>query len=322
MCDMEIWYLETSAINELMKELSVEDALATKQLQLDRNREWRLSSVSLWEILMTTDEIRRERLIYFCQNLFSRELLPSPAELIIPFIKKGMPMVESQYRLVSRTAITDTWADLVDDRRKTFIYDQDDLKARVKTIQTQTKSIHQIIKNGDILINSEHQFSGLDFSLSNLVNELPFIKAGEPTSSDEKLSYKVALYYILIILCCEADLDGETVKKYWRDLGIDSTIDRIFYVIKELSVLVHRGSFIVMAMMTISQATGKYPRGVWFDSLHSIYIPYVDQFLTNDDHFVGLRKAVPEPILKRKIHHLKELELVHHKRNQFGTNHT
>ena len=38
---MEIWYFETSAVNELMKTLSVEDAIATKNLQLQKGREWR-----------------------------------------------------------------------------------------------------------------------------------------------------------------------------------------------------------------------------------------------------------------------------------------
>lgn len=57
---MEIWYLETSAVNFFMENRTVDDALATKQLQLNKGRDWRMSPVTLWEILMTSDEVLRE----------------------------------------------------------------------------------------------------------------------------------------------------------------------------------------------------------------------------------------------------------------------
>jgi hypothetical protein len=45
---MEIWYFETSAVNLFMEGHTVEDALVTKQLQLNKGCDWRLSSVTLW----------------------------------------------------------------------------------------------------------------------------------------------------------------------------------------------------------------------------------------------------------------------------------
>jgi hypothetical protein len=84
--EMEIWYFETSAVNAFMEGRSVEDALATRQLQLTKGRDWCLSPVTLWEILMTSDEVRREQILYFCQHLFSQDLLPSPPELDISII--------------------------------------------------------------------------------------------------------------------------------------------------------------------------------------------------------------------------------------------
>lgn len=146
---------------------------------------------------------------------------------------------------------------------------------------------------------------------------MSFIKADKLISSDQLLVYKVALYYIMHILCAEADFDNEPIKSFWAHLNINSTIDRVFYVLKELPDLVHRGPFVIMAYMTISQASGKYPRGVWFDSLHSMYMTYADKIFTTDAHFQGLRDLIPEPILQQKIHHMNEVEITHHVWNQF-----
>jgi len=173
---MDIWYLETSAINYFMKSHSVEDALSTKHYQLKKGRDWRISPVALWEILMTSDEIRREEIIYFCQHLFNRELLPSPEELIIPYIEQGMPLVETPRPLISKTSLARTWRDLVDDRRKTFILDQNDLKKKMKLIQSHSKHVFKIIKNDDFIINSDEEFAGIDVTLNELIDELPFVK--------------------------------------------------------------------------------------------------------------------------------------------------
>lgn len=300
-----------------MRDHSVEDALATKQYQLTKGRDWRLSSVTLLEILMTSDEVQREKMIYFCQHLFGRELLPSPSELIIPYIVQGMPKIEQKRELISYSQFAKVWRDLVDNRNKTFILDNNELKKRVKLVQKQTKDIHDLIKNRDILISSDETFTGLDISLNSLINELSFIKADKLISSDQLLVYKVALYYIMHILCAEADFDNEPIKSFWAHLNINSTIDRVFYVLKELPDLVHRGPFVIMAYMTISQASGKYPRGVWFDSLHSMYMTYADKIFTTDAHFQGLRDLIPEPILQQKIHHMNEVEITHHVWNQF-----
>lgn len=319
---MEIWYFETSAVNFLMESLSVDSALATKQLQLNKGRYWRLSTVTLWEILMTSNEVRREEIIYFCQHLFCRELLPSPAELIVPYIRQGMPKIEKERELKSNSSIAEVWRDLVDDRNKTFVLDHEDVKRRVKLIQSNTKNVHELIKHGDLVIASDKSFSGLDCSLSNLIKEIPFIKAGEPTTKEQLLAYKVALYYIIMILCAEVELVNEPIKDYWREIGIDSTEDRIIYILREIPTIIQRGPFAVMACMTISQASGKYPRGVWLDSMHSIYITYADKIFTTDGHFQGLRDIIPEPVLQQKIHHLNEVELIHHDINQFGVPHT
>lgn len=315
---MEIWYFETSAVYFFVNQLSIEDALATKHLQLNKGRDWRLSPATLYEILMTSDAGQREKIIYLCQHLFSRELMPSFAELIIPYIRQGMPKLESPRKLISASSIANTWRDLVDNKDKTFIFDHEQLKIRFKIVQTLTKNVHDLIKHDDLLVTADKSFVGLDVTLGSLVKELPFIKAGEPTSKEELLRYKVSLYFILIILCAELDFENEPITDFWSELGISSIKERVYYVLKELPALVHRGPFIMMAYMTGSQASGKYPRGVLLDSFHSVYMTYVDKILTTDGHFVGLGSIIPEPILRDRIHHISDADITRHNINQFG----
>lgn len=318
---MELWYFETSAVNFLVEGRSILDALATKQLQLNQGRDWRISPVTLFEILMTSNEDRREQLLHFSQHLFSRELLPSPSELIVDYIRQGMPQLEQFHTLQSRSRIADVWRTVTDDKTLSINIDRRDLEARIKLVQRQTKDIHDLIKYGDLVVPANSSFATLDSSLSAMVSRLPFVKSGEPTTPEQRLQYKISLYYILITLCGEAELDNDTVKRFWRSLGVESTRDRAYYVLHHLPTLVHRGPFVMMALMTISQANGKYPRGVWLDSLHSIYITYVQKIFTTDGHFQALRDAIPYSILQRRIYHMGDLTMTSHPIDHFGVYH-
>ena len=71
------FYFETSALNAFADGRSVQDAIATKAFQNLKGRGFYLSPVVLWEVLLTSDEIARERLINFAQHLFEPDLLRS-----------------------------------------------------------------------------------------------------------------------------------------------------------------------------------------------------------------------------------------------------
>lgn len=296
--------------------------LATKQLQLNKGRDWRISPVTIWEILMTSNDERREQIIGFCQHLFSRELLPSPGELIIPWIRQGMPKLESERTLISNTPLAETWRSLVDNRNKTFIYDKDELKGRVKMIQGLGRDLHKILKNEEVCLGSDNPIANHDASISSLLEEVPFIKNGEKVSDEAKRAYKISIFYIMIILCAEGDVDNKSIKEYWSNIGIENTLERIHYVIHELPTLVHRGPFITMAYMTLAQSEKGFSRGLWYDCLHSLYLPYVDHIFTSDGHFQGLREILPEPFISNKIKLMSELEWTTHDTNAFGVKST
>ena len=314
---MEIWYFETSAVNTIIDNPDL-GTLATKHLQLSKGREWRISPITLLEILMTSNKDRRDLIIDYCQHLFSRELLPSPGELIIPWIEKGMPKEEKKRSLLSQTQLAETWRDMVDDRRRRFIFDQDELKQRVKLVQSLGKDLYKIINNEEVVLDPYNSFAGQDATISSLVEKLPFIEYGDQICDHRKKAYKISIYYILFLLCAEGDIDNQVIRKYWDKLGIHSVMDRIMYVVHELPILVHRGPFITMAYMTLAQAEKEFSRGLWYDCLHSLYLPYVHRIFTRDGHFKGLKDLLPEPLINEKIVHMDEVEWVTTNINAFG----
>ena len=79
-------------------------------------------------------------------------------------------------------------------------------------------------------------------------------------------------------------------------------------MIQNYEVLVYRGPFVEMALMAYTQVDNniRSNRGLLFDCLHTIYLTYVDIFITNDNHFIKLRDLHPYPSLL-KIFHIDEL---------------
>ena len=132
---MESWYFETSVVNWLMSQITVYEAEKTKYFQRSKGRLWKLSPITLWEILMTSSDEHQDEITFFCQHLFDEELLPSPSELIISYIETGMPRVEAHRALRSNLHIANVWRELVTDKRKCFIYDKEDLRRKIKFIQ-------------------------------------------------------------------------------------------------------------------------------------------------------------------------------------------
>lgn len=314
---MEIWYFETSAINFLQSNSEI-GTLATRNFQLDKGRDWRISPTSIWEILLTTSEGRREVLIDYSQHLFSRELLPSPDELILGFIKSGMPKVEKQRDLTSTAPIALAWSEIVDDRTRTLIYDQDVLSHKANILKAFARNVHNILRDEDELLDSEIFHAKIDATLSELV-----IKAGERVrgrelAPDEVRFHKLSLFYILLVLCAEAEIENRTCKDFWRELEISSIEGRINYIVEEIPQVIWRGPFVLMAYMTQCQGNEKFSRGLWFDCLHCIYITYVARFFSNDNHFRMLREEIPEQRLANRIVHMSEVNFTSQGKNWLG----
>jgi len=160
-------YFETSAVNYLSKQLTLDDAPSTKAYQRVRGNRWYLSSVTVWEILVTSDEKRKEDILSLSQQLFYEKLLYSPSELIIKYILKGCPLYENKVDIHSKSRLQHVWDDLCRDKNKTFIYDKKQLQTKTKHIQIISRQLFKIINR--IVIDSKPNDFGsrLDLFLSS-----------------------------------------------------------------------------------------------------------------------------------------------------------
>jgi hypothetical protein len=303
-----IHYFDTSAINYLYSRLSINDASATKGFQKLRGRKWMLSPINIWEILLTSDDSKKEEIIHFCQHLFHEELLPSPEELLIAYIQQGCPAFEPARKLQSNCQLAKTWQDLCAIAVKTFIYDKKDLRRRAKILARVNKDLHRLIKNTDVLLSPYTDDVRTDISLEGIVNKLPLVKSDKLMDIETKKHYKISIFYLMLVLCAEAGLDPVPIKVFWGGLGIQKTHHRIKYALENLQTLVHRGPMALMANMTLVQASDKFSRGLFWDSLHSTYLTYVDYFWTEDKHFLSLKQKLSWHPDSYKINKLSEAE--------------
>ena len=128
-------YFETSALNAFAEGRSVQDAIATKALQNLKGRGFYLSPVVLWEVLLTSDEIAREKLIHFAQHLCEATLLPSPEELIIKYLRSDCPIIEKEYHLASAGSFAAPWQDICAIKEKTLIIDAAQLRQKTNILR-------------------------------------------------------------------------------------------------------------------------------------------------------------------------------------------
>lgn len=302
------FYFETSAVNYLVDRFGWNDALATKGLQHAKGNLWYLSPVTLWEILLTGDKEKREKIIFFCQHLFHEQLMNSPSEFIVNYINAGCPLVETKYDFHSKLSLSETWKDISQDKRKTFVYDYTSLKDKMKLFQKTSKQLDKIINRVvlDITVSDD------ELSLQQFVNF--FYRQIKDDLKYHDPAYhkvvKIAILLIFYILCLEVDLDNSPQKKFWQQVGISPSIDRLYYIMEKHKTLPIRGPFYQMAIMAYHQISldQKSNRGLFMDCLHSIYITYADIFLTNDEHFKTLKEKDIHPNFRRLMH-INEIEI-------------
>jgi len=308
-------YFETSAVNAFAERHTIEDAVATRAFQSARGRSWHISPTTIWEILLTRDSTRKEYLIQICQHLFSARLMPSPEELVVDFIRQGCPVVEAPRLLESRTSLARTWKTLYDDPSQTFVYNREDLMRRVTALLPMSRLIRAVIKSRGSILASDCGIAGVDLTLEGLLRRTDLGSSNEAISSHQRTLFKLAIVFMLTCMCAEGTLNAEVYHEFWDTVGIDSTEDRIIYLLENHEPLVHRGPFIYMGMMALRQSSAPFSRGVYFDCLHSLCVPFVEIFLTNDKHFLEWREELSDHPLSERIRGYDEVLWTFHPMN-------
>ncbi len=93
--DEYLVFFETSAINFFMRNFIPELIIEIKKNKAS-NSVFTTSQYVLWEILNTSDENSRERIIEIAQYLLDDYIIQSPIELIAQFIESGCPLEEAK----------------------------------------------------------------------------------------------------------------------------------------------------------------------------------------------------------------------------------
>ena len=290
-------YIETSAVNWLAEKYSADDAIATKGLQSAKGNKWYLSPVTLWEILLTNNDKKREELIFFSQHLFYAYLLKSPSEIAIDYIEQHCPAVSLYKDFHNYSELGKVWTAINGDPGGTFLYDKVELANWTQQLKNISKKADKIL-HGIVLSTPLKKEEEKIQGLINLVYEhLPAVLKVEGA---EKLQ-KLALLFLFYYMCVGIDLPQEPLDQYWQKNKVSDPLERLYFLINKAPCILEKGPFIEFAQMALHQIQLKAStgRGLFHDSLHCIYLPFVDAFFTNDDHFLSYKK------LKQQPHHQK-----------------
>lgn len=301
-------YFETSALNAYAEGRTVHDAIATKAFQNLKGRGFFLSPVALWEVILTSDEITREKLIHFAQHQFEPDLLPSPEELIVNYVKSGCPLIEPEYPLVSTGFFSGPWRDICAIKEKTLIFNAELIQKKTSVLREIARLFHQFTSFNTLDISAKPGIARLQVSVQQILDRHSVIPAAYKEDYETVRHLRLVTFFILLVLCAGASLEEDVIENFWKKQGARTMQERIDMVFSSFPQLVFQGPFNQIAHMAHFQGVGKFSRGVYFDCLHAVYSLYADMLISADEHFrifrEKLRDSAPHV---SKIHHFDEL---------------
>jgi hypothetical protein len=287
-------YLETSAVNLLA------DILDLRKPVRNSERRFFISPVTVWEILLTQSEERKEYLISFLQRSCSARMLPSPSELAIAYMRMGCPREEPRRRLRSRLALGTVWREICEDPDRTFIFDGDELKRRSQFVRGHFGDVARAARRAAIGADTADAQSELLSMLDGLIGCRQESRRTQCRYGERREIWRLAAYIMSLVLCAQVDFDPTPIISSWQRLRIDGVEGRIRFLLTHHPLLFRRGPFAEMAIVAYRQLRdGTHTRGILWDCMHAPYIVYSDLFVTNDAHFLNLGPGMPRPLTEK-----------------------
>jgi hypothetical protein len=304
-----IIYLDTSGLNYLADKVKSFDDFSKIKNHL--NFEFYLSPITLWEILLNGNDERKDYLIYWSQFNCANNLIKSPTELILDFIKLDCPLKDRKEFYTDPYTKMDlgiTWQNIHRKIDKTIPIDLNELKEKTKPIRDFSKKLKKIITD---MCNEEYSNYNNDpfhKAMLKVCNNLDY--SDSQISKYEKL-IKIALVFLFFIICIGVELQNNLLRAYWKELKIEEPFDKLDYLIDNYPMLLNRGPLVEMAKMADEQLkmSNSKSRGLLHDCFHAIYCYYTDNVITGDEHFKSLRKNEKDTIFSR-ILMTEEIELI------------
>ena len=194
-----ITYLDTSALNYLADNIKDFDLFRfwCETLKIDVC----ISGVVIWEILLNSNDNRKDELIYWAQFNCSNYLLKSPSELFISYIENKCPKNDKKqfwYDRKTELDIGKTWKNIHGNIEKTIPIDLNQLKLRTKPIRYFSKKLKAIIN--DMCDKGDPKYVDDTFhdAMQKTLGEL---KRNVDVSGQEERLIKLSLVFVFFFVC-------------------------------------------------------------------------------------------------------------------------
>lgn len=302
-------YLETSAFNHFVDTIERPDLELTRAYQRDKGVIFVTSPMLLWEIMLTADELRADKMLLAAQALFDPLLLATPAELCARYLRNAYPANTVNYSFLTNVEWASLWSEMTADFGKTFSFSRETLKAK-------TEPFRLISKNLAIVLDG-HEHSDEMVQLATVyVREIQAVLSDDLNALGiDDVTAKLVILYVYLLLLLGTDLDKSDVDALWAEKGF--TGDKAHAQVTEVFVDYPRifacGPLLEMAVMVAAQyRAGSLNRGSLHDGMHMAYAPYVHSVLSNDHAFLRLanqHSAYKHRILHLSLVHIQDVEL-------------
>ena len=284
-------------------------SLATRKLQIEKGRKWQISNVTLWEIFLTKNEDRRYHLFDLSRCLFYPKMISSPEEIITNYVKSGCPKIERQYELYSKGTFSTEWTKACNNLDYAFQPDRvqlEDFTSHFRFLGeyfVKSAKGYRLVSVREIETFSD-KINGafLKSSYNKLLKNV-----GDNVDDELKEFIGYSMQVTLLILCYGIGFDHFTIENFWNKRRKIEPMERLSIAIEKFPEIFFRGPLANITKMMILQSKNKTGRGMYFDSLQSIYTTYCDLFVTNDDHFLKFKKDNENDPNMDKIISIKEL---------------
>lgn len=287
-----IHYLETSAVNVLADQIA--DFSFVEALQKGMRIDFCISGIVIWEVLLNSSNSRKEQLLHWLQFNCADYLLKSPTELIVSYIRAGLPMKDKRgfwYDRKSVSELAQTWKRIHKKADRTIPVELSKLQERTAPIRQLAKMHRGLVDAMTDKTQDGYEDDPFHRMMVRLRRDLGF--KGDPLRRDEK-RFKTTLILTLFMLCIGIELDNSPVRDFWQSTGLQATqpFERLEYLIETHSSLFVRGPLVEMMLMVEAQGhdVNMSNRGMFLDCLHTIYCYYADNVISADRHFLALKE--------------------------------
>lgn len=305
-------YIETSAANYFINELNGEGAEATRSLQLSKGRDWYISTTVLWELLQINDKKDLDACLYLASFLFNNRLLKSAAEIFIEYTEKGCPsylLLDSPF---TNATIGEYWSRACADKSYSFYINDPnfiEITSHLKKIAKCMRYITHDRTHRPLVADEE-----ID-SLTLLIDTLYQDQLKDANSNQTTIWLrKIAILLLFIQICLCIDISRDAIIKFWESKNLSDPFDRLDFILNTYPDVLRIGPLWNVANAILIQCTkkGRSSQSAFHDGLHAIYLPFVDIFLTKDNHFRKMRDMALKEFkdtLYNKIYHIDEISL-------------